>query len=769
MDILLKNIDLQKYDTISFDIFDTLIYRNCSVPKDIFKLLAQVANKKFQDKFMYTPQMFCELRSSAEQRARKKNKKMNKFEVTLTDIYAELPLEENLKIQLLNLELEIECENIALNEQIYDFIKYCVKENKKIILISDMYLSLEQIKKLLLVANIDLNYFEDIFVSSEYNATKSKGTLYNIVENKMGNLKYLHIGDNYQADVINAKKAGFDALHYGAIPEDFTSIFCMEEYLSKDVANELRTLRKLIGYTEKYNGEQLDIYRLGAQVFGPAYALYCEWVVDFAKKKKIHKIFPLMREGKLFSKLINEICQHEGLDYQVEPIFVSRKATFLPSFSEINEDDIQTIMEKNGLQLENLFNLLGLDINETAFSKLAQNTMKDFAVNDMDLFKRIYSFLISEQTLSEINRNVKQQKAYLLQYIKELSNNKEFITVDFGFNGTIQKNLDKTISELDLQIEHLLFVPSDKVPDNILNGHKIFTWVDIANKQTRKNIQKSTEILEVIINATHGTTINYEQHPTKHNVIPVLDSYEYPEFHKEFQKICWEGILDFQKLWLNSKSRRNNLTALLNKSNAFAVIFERLIRYPLHTEAKLIGKLIQHECFNFTKTMPIISSDDYRWLDELGVDIFLNKTAQAFAPYEVYWPQGVIENRIPEYYTKKFLEESLEDELLLNIYNTLKSLDLSKYHNISIYGAGELGLKVLKISNILKVDIKYFIDRNYLKMEFGFEGVQVKGMEEVKSETDLIIIASIAYLEEIEKYIIGIYVNDKCPDLVKFD
>lgn len=758
---------IEKYDIISFDIFDTLLYRNCSVPKDIFKMLAKEAKIRLKDNFLYSPQMFCDLRRLAEKRARKLNKDKN--EITLEDIYAELPFAEDLKDTLLQLELEIECNNIALNGQIYEFIKYCVKKNKKIILISDMYLSYKQIIKLLKAANVNLGYFDSIFVSSEYNATKSKGTLYDIVIDKIGDYKYLHIGDNFQSDVTNAKKVGFDALHYGAIPEDFISIYSMEDYLSKDVANELRSLRKLAGYTEKYAGEQLDIYTLGAQVFGPAYALYCEWVIDFAKKKNISKIFPLMREGKLFSYLINEICKYEELDYQIEPMYVSRKATFLPSFSQIYQDDIKKLMEKNGLQLENLLNLLGLDINQTPFVKLGQLTMKDAAVNDSLMFKQIETFLVSEDILDEINKKVKQQKSYLKQYIRELSNGENFMTVDFGFNGTIQKNLDKTISESDMKLEHLLFIPSDKVPENILGGHNIFTWVDISNKKTRKNIQKSTEILEVIINATHGTTIYYEQHPSSLKVTPVLDNFEYPNFHKEFQDICWEGIIDFQKLWLNSKSRRNNLTTLLNKPNAFAVIFERLIRFPLAKEAQLIGDLIQHECFNFTKTMPIISSEDYRWLDRLGVDTFLDKTAQAFAPYEVYWPQGVVENQFPGYYTKKFLEDSLDDELLLNIYNTLKKVDVNKYQNISIYGAGELGIKVLRIAEILKLNIKYFIDRNYQKMEFGFEGLDVKGMSEVKQETDLILIASIAYLEEITKYLEGIYKGTRCPNLVSFE
>ena len=83
------NLNLSKYKLLSVDIFDTLLMRFFSDPKDLFLELGNVLVKQKQP-VKYSPQEFKILRIDAEKDARILNKKTS-GEVTLSDIYNQFP------------------------------------------------------------------------------------------------------------------------------------------------------------------------------------------------------------------------------------------------------------------------------------------------------------------------------------------------------------------------------------------------------------------------------------------------------------------------------------------------------------------------------------------------------------------------------------------------------------------------------------------------------------------------------------------------------
>ena len=87
MDKVVKIIEgLERYEVISFDIFDTLIKRNVKHPEDIFSLVEIVFNNREKEKI----QNFKEVRIKAYYEAAQKNKNCN-----LDDIYKEIEIFAN--------------------------------------------------------------------------------------------------------------------------------------------------------------------------------------------------------------------------------------------------------------------------------------------------------------------------------------------------------------------------------------------------------------------------------------------------------------------------------------------------------------------------------------------------------------------------------------------------------------------------------------------------------------------------------------------------
>lgn len=179
-----------KYDIVSFDIFDTLLKRECGHFLEIFETVGiKIGDSEF-----------AELRKSTEIRLfRNKNR-----EITIDEIYADLklikPSSDWEKIR--DIELETEEQNLRPALRANKKLMQVRKTKAKIIFISDMYLSSDWIKQQLIKHNI-WKEGDEIFVSCEVGANKRSGEIFEILLVKYSNMNWLHIGDNIISDLIN--------------------------------------------------------------------------------------------------------------------------------------------------------------------------------------------------------------------------------------------------------------------------------------------------------------------------------------------------------------------------------------------------------------------------------------------------------------------------------------------------------------------------------------------------------------------------------------
>ena len=105
----MQNIDISKYKYVSFDVFDTLIFRTVAHPNDIFDIVQLVYTKLYDKKICSFPKE----RVKAEQNVRRLH--IGK-DITLDEIYDNLDYEESIKNKLKELEIKVELENCIPNE-----------------------------------------------------------------------------------------------------------------------------------------------------------------------------------------------------------------------------------------------------------------------------------------------------------------------------------------------------------------------------------------------------------------------------------------------------------------------------------------------------------------------------------------------------------------------------------------------------------------------------------------------------------------------------
>ena len=190
---------IQKADVVSFDVFDTLVFRKVKQPSEVFAIAASEDPD------------FPERRMLAEREVRQNSKKED---VTLEEIYKKLIAiygEEKAE-QLKQDELRTELETIYANPAGLRFFRYLLKKGKRIVITTDMYLPRDVIEAIL--QKCGYQGYERLFVSSEYGVSKRSGRLFSEVLKETGAKKLVHIGDHIVSDFLKPRKMGIEAYLY---------------------------------------------------------------------------------------------------------------------------------------------------------------------------------------------------------------------------------------------------------------------------------------------------------------------------------------------------------------------------------------------------------------------------------------------------------------------------------------------------------------------------------------------------------------------------
>ena len=123
---------IHKSDCISLDIFDTLLIRAVDNPEDVFTLLGYECKDIIREK----PEEFAAIRKMAGIKAQKDICD----EPTIDEIYQCIDgYTEQEKEVIKEKELETERKILFANPQIIELYEECIRANKRIIAVSDMY------------------------------------------------------------------------------------------------------------------------------------------------------------------------------------------------------------------------------------------------------------------------------------------------------------------------------------------------------------------------------------------------------------------------------------------------------------------------------------------------------------------------------------------------------------------------------------------------------------------------------------------------------
>ena len=314
---------------VSFDIFDTLITRKTILPVGTFLIM----QRKIKDQGLELDGSFIDnffdLRISAENSARSLRNGCGVEEIGIDDIYNELISmtgisRENAR-KIKDIEIISEIDNILPCKRNIGRLKKYYKNGHKVILISDMYLDSNVLRKLLLSVDEVFSNIP-IYVSCEYNKTKSSGGIYKLVQEKekINCQDWIHYGDNKKSDVLMPKLMG--------IKTNYCKIPGLEEW-EEDIADKCNMkwnldLQIFLGISRYIRqNEKLSLYsRIGASLGGMTLYPFVKWILRKCVDLQINRLYFIARDGYIVKSMTDVIIKNCQLDIKTKYFYGSRAA-----------------------------------------------------------------------------------------------------------------------------------------------------------------------------------------------------------------------------------------------------------------------------------------------------------------------------------------------------------------------------------------------------------------------------------------------------------
>ena len=453
--------EIKKYEIISFDIFDTLITRKLTEPQDLVKIIGE----KYFDNDFYTSRIETETKLGAL--------------ATIDKIYEKMP-EKYARGKFFEKELELEL--IMPRYDMVEIFNFAKANNKKIILISDMYYSSDFMSKIL--EKCGITGYNVLIISSEIGLKKSDGTIWAHYAHNAP--KMLHIGDNYYSDIVNANKYGINTF-YIMSPFEILKNSSWQNIVpritntveSKIVGNIISKVFNSPFALSKTKGviEIDNLFDVGYILYSAVIMTYVFWILN----QKEDKVAFVSRDG-WFLKKIYEKFKNNSIYLTISRALISQINL------KSKEDIVRAIDLKFYGKIRDYFKVrYGIEIQ----SDKIINTAED----------REIILEIIEKYADKILENSKKQRKLYLKYLKTIFNDNNTIAlVDPSYRGTNQKNLEKLIPNKIEGYYCNALISSD-------NMHALFQTED-DNDATKSKIRRKCAFLEDgILVAPTGTPV----------------------------------------------------------------------------------------------------------------------------------------------------------------------------------------------------------------------------------------------------------------------
>ena len=593
--MLLKG-EIEKAELVSFDIFDTLLFRKTNTPETVFDITGR----------HFGIHGFKKLRMDAQNEASRRVYAQYKYpHADMDDIYAVLSERRDIPVDWNEVKaFEIRLENDALvpSPEMQEIVRFAKSAGKRVVATSDMYLKAATLWDFL--KEKGFGGIDHVYCSADEHKAKFNRDLFEVLpeKEKVPYEKILHVGDKERDD-------GEFPRAYGINTFIVTADADLQKVKDAPGSDVDRGVYKILARESKGFW-----YNLGVEVGGPLYMGLCRFVRE---KLNGEKIFFLSRDGYN----LWHIFKNRGWG-DCEYLCTSRRSLTLAAITEMNSADVESLPPYTlGQTVGEILDYLCVDKNRiTGLENAGFSSFEDLIKTEEDraAFKKLYTL---DKAL--FLKRCEAERENAKRYFESVGFfDGDAVCFDCGWQGSSQELIERFKKAVGCRARHRFLYfgikNSEKSKLQLRGCHyDAFLFDFYRNHSLQADLHQNVVIYELFFSAPHESLFYYGE-----NGEPVFEDGEGDGFKTEIL----EGIRDFvDTAWDFSETYGVEHTPELASGH-----LKRLIAYPTREEAVTIGNVQNVDGF-------ARKSGESKFVAYVTAETLENNPST-----EIYWPAGLL-------------------------------------------------------------------------------------------------------------------------------
>lgn len=472
LESLIKYADqiVDQYDAISFDLFDTLLIRRVHFPDMLKAPVGRfIAAKAKACGLVWKPEKVHELRDKIEAAQRMQTGQEfedheARYPEFMNDVLKHIfkdRMDADLLREITDYELAIENAMLVPRAKLVQWLQKQHEKGKTILVISDMYLPSDHLKRLIEHAGFG-DFVNHVVSSADTFKAKASGAAFPMLKAKY-NLeprRWLHIGDNPISDGVRPNDFGIHSVVIKDVSEK-TRKLIFRIYYGFSLGSAFwngRMFQQMMLPLENENQPQHPLYHEGYNFLAPLVGAYVQRIAERTIELNIKKVFFMSREGWAFKKFWELAMPIVFPNYlpDIEYLYVSRMALAGPScayqgLTQTNADIV--FLAPGNRDFRDVCKVFNLDIKSLEpFLKRHKLKHDDplspfYSDESVTYYAKFIDMLEDLEFQQEVKRQTRPPNDALQLYLEKLGffDYEDVALADVGWMGTIQRFLHDAV------------------------------------------------------------------------------------------------------------------------------------------------------------------------------------------------------------------------------------------------------------------------------------------------------------------------------------